>query len=392
MARNTKWNEHLARKSSALRDAAQFRDIPEVERGANRHVVFKGRSCINLASNNYLGLSGHEALSAGAAEALAAYGAGSGASRLVTGNYAPYDRLDEAVARFKGAGGAVTVGSGFAANLCVLTALADRATVVFSDRLNHASIVDGVRLSRAEHVRYRHNDLDHLEAMLQRHAGAGRKLIVTDTVFSMDGDVAPLEGIVRLARDHGALLVLDEAHATGVMGGGRGLAYEMGLAGEADAVVGTFSKALGSYGAFVAGDGEIIDAVRNFGRAFIFSTSLPPAVVGTNLAALELVEGDPSRGERVLAMARELRAFLAGLGLDTGDSVTQIVPVMLGGNEAALAARDRLLTHGVYAAAIRPPTVPPGTARLRLSLRADLTDEDLGAVRRAFAALAERGV
>lgn len=389
MARNTEWNEHLSRRRTDLDAKAQFRSIPDVERGADLHILWRGQSCVNLASNNYLGLSSHRSLADGAAEVLEAYGAGSGASRLVTGTYAPYDALDRAVARFKATEDAVVVGSGFAANLCALTALADRNTVVFSDRLNHASIVDGIRLSRARHVRYRHNDLDHLAVLLDRHADAGRKLIVTDTVFSMDGDVVPLEGIVRLAGEHGALLVLDEAHATGVFGGGRGLAHELGLADEVDAVVGTFSKALGSYGAFIAGDGDVIDAVRNFGRAFIFSTSLPPAVVGANLAALRLVESDASRGERVLALAEELRAYLAGLGFDTGDSATQVIPVILGGNEAALAARDLLVDYGVYAPAIRPPSVPQNSARLRLSLRADLADADMDTVKRAFAALKE---
>ncbi|WP_461210493.1 aminotransferase class I/II-fold pyridoxal phosphate-dependent enzyme [Desulfocurvus sp. DL9XJH121] len=388
MSSKNAWYEHLSRRRLDLESRARLRTVPAVDRGADAHLMVGGRRLVNLASNNYLGLAGEAALRRGAEAAMADCGASSGASRLVTGNYAAYDALDRAVARFKGAEDSLTVGSGYAANLCVMTALAGRGVTVFSDRLNHASIVDGILLSRAEHVRYRHCDMEHLSAMLQRHADAPRKILVTDTVFSMDGDLAPLEDLARLARDHGALLVLDEAHATGVLGKGRGLAHELGLEREADAVVGTFSKALGSYGAFITGRGEVLDAVRNFGRAFIFSTSLPPAVVGANLAALEIVAADPSRGERVLALAAGLREYLAGLGFDTGDSATQIIPVVLGDNESALAAHRLLLEHGVYVPAIRPPSVPEGTARLRLSLRADFSDADMDAVRRAFAALA----
>lgn len=368
---------------------ARRRRVPDVDRGADLHLVHGGRRLLNLASNNYLGFAGHERLLEGARRALDDYGTSSGASRLVTGNYALYDELDRAAARFKGAEDAVTVGSGYAANLCVMGALGGRGAAVFSDRLNHASILDGILLSRAFHARYRHCDPDHLAAQLERHADARRKLIVTDTVFSMDGDLAPLEDLVRLARDYGALLVLDEAHATGVLGRGRGLAHKLGLADEADAVVGTFSKALGSYGAFISGRGDVLEAVRNFGRAFIFSTSLPPAVVGANLAALELADAEPWRGERVLALAADLRAHLIGLGFDVGRSATQIVPVILGDNEAALAARDLLMERGLYVPAIRPPSVPEGTARLRLSLRADLSDEDMELVKAAFTGLRE---
>ena len=362
-----------------------------MDRGAELYIEHGGRRLLNLASNNYLGLAGAPELRDGAIRAVQEYGASSGASRLVTGNYALYDQLDREIAAFKEQEDAVCLGSGYAANLCVLSSLADRNTVVFSDRLNHASIVDGILLSRAEHVRYRHNDLDHLAALLSKHADVPRKLVVTDTVFSMDGDVADLEALLPLCRDHGALLVLDEAHATGVLGRGRGLAHALGLQDEVDVHMGTFSKALGSYGAFIAARRDIVDGVRNFGRAFIFSTSLPPAVVGASLAALAVVRGDHSRSERLMLLTSQLRGVLRRLGFDIGSSSTQIIPILLGGNEVALAARDFLMDQGVFAPAIRPPTVPEGSARLRLSLRADLEEEDMALLCAGLEALAAQG-
>ncbi|BBD08060.1 8-amino-7-oxononanoate synthase [Desulfovibrio ferrophilus] len=359
-----------------------------MDRGADLYIEYDGRRLLNLASNNYLGLAGASELRDGAIQAVQKYGASSGASRLVTGNFALYDQLDRAVAEFKEQDDAVCVGSGYAANLCVLTSLADRNTVVFSDRLNHASIVDGILLSRATHVRYRHNDLEHLAGLMDRYVDAPRKLVVTDTVFSMDGDVAHLHELVPLCRDYGALLVLDEAHATGVMGRGRGLAHELGVQDEVDVHMGTFSKALGSYGAFIAGRRDIVDAVRNFGRAFIFSTSLPPAAVGAGLAALELVRSNQDRSERLMLLSSQLRAVLRRLGFDFGPSTTQIIPIMLGANDVALAARDFLMDHGVFAPAIRPPTVPEGTSRLRLSLRADLGGKDMDLLCAGLEALA----
>lgn len=385
------WSEFFARRFDELERAAQFREIPPVEHGAGLYLEHGGRRLLNLASNNYLGLADAPELARAATDALNEYGASSGASRLVTGTTALHDALDRETAAFKEQENAVCVGSGYAANLCILSALADRHCVVFSDRLNHASIVDGIVLSRAQHVRYRHNDLDHLAALLKKHADAPRKLVVTDSVFSMDGDVADLAGIVPLVRDAGALLVVDEAHATGVMGRGRGLAHQLGLADEVDVHMGTFSKGLGSYGAFIAGRRPVIEAMRNFGRAFIFSTALPPAVVGANLAALALAREGEALREHLQVVTAEVRGTLRRLGFDTGASTTQIIPVILGGNEAALAARDYLMDHEVYVPAIRPPTVPQDTARLRLSLRADLGEADVDLLCRALTALAGEG-
>lgn len=388
MAYDEKWKQFFRARRQSLEDKALVREIPPVDQGACLHLEYGGQRLLNLASNNYLGWAGRRELARGAAKAAKRHGTGSGASRLVTGNYALLDELDAEAALFKGCEDAVTFGSGFAANMCAITVLADRSTVVFSDRLNHASIVDGIRLSGARHVRYRHNDLDHLGALMRKNAGQGRMLVVTDSVFSMDGDVADLEGLVRLCRDHGALLMVDDAHGTGVLGKGRGLAHELGLAHEVDVHMSTFSKALGSYGGFIASSAEIIDQVRNFGRPFIFSTAVPPAVAGANLVALDMIGEMRIKGPKLVEDCAVLREWLQGLGFETGDSQTQIIPIMMGSNDKALFAKEFLVGQGVYCAAIRPPTVPEGSARLRLSLRADMSKDDYRLLREAFTALA----
>jgi 8-amino-7-oxononanoate synthase len=364
------------------------RRIPDVDFGADRMLLTSGRPCLNLASNNYLGLAGHPALRQAAQEAVERYGTSSGASRLVSGNFAILDTLEAELAGFKDQEAALVVGSGFAANLSIFSAMADRSTVVFSDRLNHASIVDGISLSGAKHLRYRHNDADHLRSLLKKHNDAPRKILVTDTVFSMDGDVADLPALVRMARDYKALLIVDEAHATGIFGRGRGMAAEQGVESEVDVHMGTFSKALGSYGGYIAGRREIVDLILGRGRAFIFSTALPPAVIGSNLAALRLVAADNGPSVRLLSLAADFRGHLGVLGMDTGLSASQIVPVIIGGNLKTLGARDFLLERSIFAAAVRPPTVPEGTARLRLSLRADLTDGDVATLKSAMVELA----
>lgn len=388
MTERDSWHDFLARRRARLDETSQFREIPPVERGADLYLEHGGRRLLNLASNNYLGLAGAPELAEAAIRAIRDYGTSSGASRLVTGTTALHDALDRETAAFKEQEDALCVGSGYAANLCILSALADRSCVVFSDRLNHASIVDGIVLSRAQHVRYRHGDLEHLAALLAKHADVPRKLVVTDTVFSMDGDVADLAAMVPLCRDHDALLVVDEAHATGVLGRGRGLAHHLGLADEVDVHMGTFSKALGSQGGYIAARREIVDAMRNFGRAFIFSTALPPAVVGANLAALDLVRRDQERRDNLEMVTAQVRSVLRRLDFDIGASSTQIIPVIMGANEVALAARDFLMARGLCVPAIRPPTVPEGTARLRLSLRADLGTADVDLLCAAFEALA----
>jgi glycine C-acetyltransferase/8-amino-7-oxononanoate synthase len=332
-----------------------------------------------LCSNNYLGLADHPRVRHAAAEAAERFGAGAGASRLISGTMALHRKLERRLAAFERTAAALVFGSGYLANLGTVAALAHRGDVVFSDELNHASIVDGCRLSRAETFIYRHRDIEHLGWGLQR-AGRRSALIVTDTVFSMDGDVAPLAELVALARRHRCLLMVDEAHATGTLGpGGRGAAAEAGVEGEIDVMVGTLGKSLGGYGAYVCASSEICELLVNAARTFIFSTGLPPPAVGAALAALEILVERPALVDRVRANAATIRGELAALGLDTGASRTQVMPIVVGDARRAMALSERCLERGVFAPAIRPPTVPPGTSRLRVSVMATHRPEELRA-------------
>lgn len=383
--------EHLRQFTTELKTLQaehRLRAIPDIDYGADRHLKIAGQWLLNLGSNNYLGLSRHPELIEGALRALHTYGTTSGASRLVTGTTHLARDLEQELARFKAQEAAVVLGSGFAANLALLSCFADRNTVVFSDRLNHASIIDGITLSRAKHVRYRHLDLDHLAFLLARHHDAPRKICITDSVFSMDGDCADLKTLVPLCRDHNTLVAVDEAHAAGVFGKGRGLAHALGLEQEIDLHMGTWSKAFASLGGYVAGADTAIRLLHNTARSFIYSTALPPAVLGTNRAALRHVARAPERGATLLAQAEELRHFLQSLGLSTGQSQSQIIPILLGESQKALTAQAFLQEHGVFVPAIRPPTVPHGQARLRLSLRADLNPEHWEQLKTALTALA----
>lgn len=341
-------------------------------------VLLDGSPVLLLCSNNYLGLADHPRVREAAAEAAMRWGVGAGASRLVSGTMTVHRRLERRLAAFERSEACVLFGSGYLANAGAIGALAGRGDTVFSDELNHASIVDGCRLSRASVHIYRHRDMDHLDWLLRRHGGHGRRLIVSDTVFSMDGHLAPLAQIVELARRHGARTVLDEAHATGVLGqDGRGAVSELGLEGEIDIVVGTLGKALGSYGAYACARAQTIRYLINTARPLIFSTAPPPPAVAGALAALELLEERPHRVRRLRSNARVLRRSLAAQGVAAADVEIPIVPVIVGGESAAVALCEAALARGVFAQAIRPPTVAPGTSRLRLAAMATHTAEEL---------------
>ncbi len=384
----SKWfNQHISKELAALEESSLFRRIPAVENGADKELIFNGRKLLNLASNDYLGLAHSQQLCETSILAIREYGTGAAASRLVTGNFKLYEDLEREFSAFKEQDDSMLFSSGYAANLAILDSLADRHTVVFSDKLNHASIIDGIKMSGAKHVRYRHNDIDHLKKRLEYFANIPSKILITDTIFSMDGDLAHIEQIAQLCTDFDVLFIVDEAHAEGVFGAGKGLCFERKISEMVDLHMGAFSKAFGSLGGMVAGSSDLISFLRNKGRSFIFSTALPPAVVGANLAALRLVSSDPSRGERVLEISRDLKIFLESEGFDCGNSGSQIIPVVLGENSLALKAQAFLVDEGIYVAAIRPPTVPVNTARLRLSLRADLTSQDLDKIMRSFVLL-----
>jgi 8-amino-7-oxononanoate synthase len=348
-------------------------------------VVLDGKPVLLLCSNNYLGLADHQCVREAAADAAMRWGVGAGGSRLVSGTMTIHRRLEEQLAAFKGTEKAILFGSGYLANLGVIGALAAAGgsgggrddVVVFSDALNHASIIDGCRLARAQTVVYDHCDTEHLAWCLAQHAGRPA-VIVTDSVFSMDGDVAPLADLATLAARHGARLVVDEAHATGCAGpGGRGAVAEAGLEGVVDVVVGTLGKALGSYGAFAACSASMADYLTNTARPLIFSTAPPPPAVAGALAALELLVAEPHRVHALQANADTLRDALAREGFEVAGSTTQIVPLIVGDAALAMDICERAIEGGVFAQAIRPPTVPAGTSRLRLAVMGSHTKTEL---------------
>jgi 8-amino-7-oxononanoate synthase len=365
--------ERLAElESEGLRRRLRLIDGPQ-----GPEVLLDGQPVLLLCSNNYLGLADHPRLRRAAADAALALGTSAGASRLISGTMSIHAALEARLAEFEGTEAALLFGSGYLANTGSIAALARRGEVVFSDELNHASIIDGCRLAGAETFVYRHADTEHLEWGLRRAAGRGA-LIVTDGVFSMDGDVAPLAELAALARGHDCRLLVDEAHATGCLGpGGRGSVAAAGLSGEIDVIVGTLGKALGGYGAYVCGSKQLVDFLVNTARPFIFSTAPPPPAVAAAAAALDLLAESPKRVERLRANAAALREGLRAEGLEPIGAETQIVPLVIGEADDTMALCERLLEQGVFAQAIRPPTVPPGTCRLRLTVMATHRMDDL---------------
>jgi glycine C-acetyltransferase/8-amino-7-oxononanoate synthase len=352
------------------------------------HVLLDGKPVLMLCSNNYLGLADHPAVRQAAADAAMRWGVGAGASRLVSGTMTIHRRLEERLADFKRRESALVFGSGYLANAGCISALARAGEVVFSDELNHASIIDGCRLSRAEVFVYHHCDPEHLRWGIEQAEGRG-SLIVTDSVFSMDGDVAPLAEIVELAQRYRLRTLVDEAHATGVLGpGGRGALAEAGLEDQADVIVGTLGKALGSYGAFVACDRAMAAYLINSARTFIFSTALAPPAVAAAMTALELLQERPEMVDRLAANAVALREAVSGEGFDVSGSRTQIMPLVVGEAQDAMRICERALAGGVFAQAIRPPTVPPGTSRLRLAVMATHRAQELRAAARTLAGAA----
>jgi glycine C-acetyltransferase/8-amino-7-oxononanoate synthase len=353
-------------------------------------VLLDGRPVLLLCSNNYLGLADHPRVREAAADAAMRWGVGAGASRLVSGTMTVHRRLEERLAEFHRSEACVLFGSGYLANAGVIGALVRHGDAVFSDELNHASVIDGCRLSRAEVLVYRHRDVEHLEWMLARHPRGGR-LIVTDAVFSMDGDVAPLAELAEVARAYAARLAVDEAHALGILGpGGRGAVAEAGLEGEVDVLIGTLGKALGSYGAYVCARTDTVRYLINTARPLIFSTAPPPPAVAGALAALELLEQRPHRVQRLRANARVLRRALAGEGFPVAESELPIVPLIIGGEADAMRVCQEALERGVFAQGIRPPTVASGSSRLRLTAMASHTATELELAAGIFGQVARR--
>ena len=379
----------LQDKLAELKRRGLYRYLRLISGQQTTVVTLEGREVVLLSSNNYLDLANHPEVKRAAAEALESYGCGAGASRLISGTMDLHAQLETKLAEFKGTEAALVLGSGYHANTGVIPALMGPGDVVLSDELNHASIIDGCRLSRTETQIFRHRDMGHLEELLACAPPTGQRLIVTDSVFSMDGDIAPLREIVALARRYRAWVMVDEAHATGVFGpSGAGVAEEMGLQGHIEIQMGTLGKALGSFGAYVAGSRVLIEWIINRARSFIYSTALPPPVLAGALAALYIVKSEPERRRRLWNNAAFLRQGLSELGYRLGETASPILPVLIGDEEVTMALCAALLQRGVFAHGIRPPTVPERTARLRVTPMATHTHEEL---ERALGAFAKAG-
>jgi len=363
--------DFFAAELQSVKDAGLYRQLHLVGGDQGPTLMLDGREVINFSSNNYLGIANHPALAAAAKAAIDRYGCGSGASRLISGNMTLHEELETKIAQFKNTEAALVFNSGFQANVGILSTLAGDGDVILSDSLNHASIIDGCRLSKAKTLVYTHCDLNELEACLKQAASARRRLIVTETIFSMDGDEAPLVGIVELAEKYDAMVMVDEAHGTGVFGAnGAGVVAKLGLAPRVLIQMGTLGKALGGFGAYVAGDRALCDLLINRCRSFIFTTSLPPAVMAMALAAIDLVQNEPHRRDALRQNCQKLKEGLSLLGFELGRSNSPILPLIVGDAARCMALSAVLLGRGVFAQGIRPPTVPAGTSRLRITVMA----------------------
>ena len=378
---------------STLHAQNLYRTVRRVESCQEPRIRMDGRELVLFCTNNYLGLANHPALKRAAIDAVAAYGNSTAASALISGYMTPHAELEDRMARFLGTEAAIVFPTGYTANLGVIPALIDRDDIIFSDRLNHRSIIDGCRLSRAQIAVYDHSDIAHLESLLKTATTYRRRLIVTDGVFSMDGDIAPLPELVSLADRYRAILMVDDAHATGALGPhGRGTFDHFGLSPDAiDIHMTSGSKALGASGGFICGSEELIDLIRNRSAAYIYTTAMPPDACAATTAALDLIQRDASSRHRLWHNAQRIRARLQAMGFDLAPSQTQIMPLHIGDAQQTVAISEYLYARGIYLYGIRPPTVPEGQSRLRLSVMATHTEDDmaqlfdaLAAARRAF--------
>ncbi|MCC5467604.1 8-amino-7-oxononanoate synthase [Pelosinus baikalensis] len=355
------------------------------------HVELEGKSYLSLSTNNYLGLTHSSAIQQAAIDAISQYGTGSGGARLTTGSHPLYQKLEQGLAAFKKTEAAVVFNTGYMANVGVISALSGKGDVIFSDALNHASIIDGCCLSKAHRVVYRHGDMDDLAEKLKDTPCSGRRLIVTDGVFSMDGDIAPLDDIVALGETYEAMIMVDDAHAVGVLGhGGCGTVDHFGLQERVDIQMGTLSKSLASEGGYVAGSQALIAYLMNKARSFIFSTALSPATVGAAHGALMELQNHPELVETVLQNAQYVREALTFAGIPVEGNMTPILPIMVG--EAALAVKmvELLKEEGLLVSAIRPPTVPHGSSRLRLTISAAHDRKELAQAVESIIAVSRR--
>ena len=370
-----------------IKESGLYRQMKYLQSPQQPYVKIAGKSYLMLSSNSYLGLCNDQRLKQAAMDAMEKYGVGSGGSRLTTGSYEVHKKLEDEIAAFKRAEAALLFNTGYMANVGAISSIAGKDWVIFSDRFNHASIIDGCRLSGAEIIIYEHCDASDLETKAHSHRGR-RALVVTDGIFSVDGDIAPLPDIVQVAKKYNMLLMVDDAHATGVLGeNGGGTADYFGLQNEIDIQMGTFSKALASEGGFIAGNRSLIDYLANKARSFIFSTALAPATVAVSLRALEIVQAEPRLRQSLIANSAWFRKKLREIGFEIMDFPTPIISIVLGPPDLTVNFSNRLMGEKIFVSAIRPPTVPQGTSRLRINLMATHTVDDLARAIDSIAAI-----
>ena len=375
------FTDFIEQELSRLKDAGLYRHMPLIQGPQEPKITINGKDVILLCSNNYLGLANHPKVKDAAIKAIEKYGFGSGASRLVSGNMELHEELEQRIARFKDTEAALVFNSGYHANIGIIPALASRGNLIFSDKLNHASIVDACILSRARLIRYPHKDMDALEKLLKKNSPLTTHhspLIITDGIFSVDGDIAPLKELSELADKYKCMLMVDDAHATGVLGSkGKGTSEHFGIDNPNRIQMGTLGKALGCFGAYVAGSRKLIDYLINKARSFIYTTSLPPSVCAASIAAIDIIEDEPQLRQNLWDRIKFFRKGLKEAGLNTMQSETQIIPILIGKADKTVKISNNLLDKGVFVQAIRPPTVPEGTSRLRITLMATHSWDDL---------------
>ena len=371
--------DELCKELQTLEEKGLRRRPAELGSPAGARVIVDGKSIVSLCSNDYLGLANHPEIINAAKKAADEWGMGSGASRLVCGTMNPHRSLERAIAEFKGEEDAVLASTGWMANHAAICSLVGKGDLVLCDKLNHASILDATRVSGARMKRYTHCDMESLEKILLRHRPDNKRcLIVTDSLFSMDGDIAPLQKIVELKKKYDAVLMIDEAHGTGVFGQrGRGVAEYLAVEDSIDVVVGTLSKAIGCLGGYITGSMVLCEYLRNTARPYIYTTALPPMICAAAEKSLEIIQRSSDNRQKLLERACALREELVARGYDIQNSSSQIIPIIIGGAEDAVAVAGKLLEYGYLVPAIRPPTVPPNTSRLRVSLSVEHTEEEI---------------
>jgi 8-amino-7-oxononanoate synthase len=370
--------KHIADELNKIKESGLYRNLKAVESAQDTHIEIEGKTYLSFCSNNYLGLASHSSVVKAVKDAVEVYGWGAGASRLVSGNMTLHETLEKVISKFKRKEATIVFPTGYMANLGAISTLVSRGDLVVCDKLNHASIIDGCRLSGADFRVYAHCNMEKLENILKKSSKYNRILIVTDSVFSMDGDLAPLPDLVKISAKYNAMLMVDEAHGTGVFGeNGRGVVEHFNLGKEVDVVMGTLSKAIGSLGGYVSSDIELISYLRNKARSFMYTTALPPAVCAASIAGIKLIQENPSMRVSLWHNVRFIKDKLRLLNINTISSESQIIPILIGDTKKAVNISKLLYESGILIPAIRPPTVPVNTSRLRMTVMSSHTQSDL---------------